>query len=247
MIVTIHQPEHLPWLGLFHKVRRADVFVVLDSVPFRKNYFQNRNRLLSPNGPYWVTVPVLHHGVDKSLHLIRTNETVRWREKILKGVAQNYRRHPCFETNFAWLDRALRSPDDRLVSINLALFDEMASRLGVPTRRVLASDLRPEGAKSGLVLDICRRIGATRYLSGPTGRDYLDLAAFEAAGIAVDFHRFSHPTYAQAGWTQRFQPQLSALDALMNLGPVAAGLLDDGVPSVDVESTSEEAEREAVD
>lgn len=247
MIVTIHQPEHLPWLGLFHKVRRADVFVVLDSVRFRKNYFQNRNRLLSANGPYWVTVPVLHHGVDKCLHLIRTNETVRWREKILKGVEQNYRRHPNFEHNFTWLDRTLRSSGDRLVDINLALFDEMAAPLGVSTRRVLASSLRPEGAKSDLVLDICRRMGATRYLSGPTGRSYLDLAAFEAAGIQVDFQQFRHPRYSQMGSGERFVPLLSALDALMNLGPSAAGLLDDGVPSVDMEASSEETDREALD
>jgi len=58
MIVTIHQPEHLPWLGLFDKIRRADLFVILDCVQFRKNYFQNRNRIRTESGWTWITVPV---------------------------------------------------------------------------------------------------------------------------------------------------------------------------------------------
>lgn len=226
MIVTIHQPEHLPWLGLFHKVRRADLFVVLDAVQFRKNYFQNRNRLLSAQGPYWATVPVLHHGVDKRLDLIRTNETVRWREKYLRGVEQNYRKHPGFGLHFGWLDRILRSGADRLVEINLAIFDAMAPSLGVSTRRVLASDLHAEGQKSDLVLALCRKAGATRYLAGPAGRSYLDLPSFETAGIAVDFHEFRHPRYPQRGATE-FVQALSALDALMNVAEGGAALLDD--------------------
>lgn len=225
LIVTVHQPEHLPWLGLFHKVRQADLFVVLDSVPFRKNYFQNRNRLLGARGAYWATVPVFHHGVDKRLDRIRTNETTRWREKYLRGVEQNYGKHRGFAKHFGWLEAILGSNQDRLVEINLAMFDAMAAALAVGTPRVRASAIGSTATKSDLILDLCRRSGATAYLSGPYGRTYLDQAAFASAGVQIQFHHFEHPRYPQRDRAD-FVPNLSALDALMNLDHEAARLLD---------------------
>src|SRR5207249_11577269 len=58
VVVTIHQPERLPWLGFFDKIRQADVFVMLDHVQYRKRYFQNRNRIRAEHGAIWLTVPV---------------------------------------------------------------------------------------------------------------------------------------------------------------------------------------------
>ena len=62
MVVAIHQPEHLPWLGFFDKARQADLLILLDCVQFRKNYFQNRNRIRTEDGWCWITLPVRQTG-----------------------------------------------------------------------------------------------------------------------------------------------------------------------------------------
>src|SRR5437660_776329 len=97
MRVTIHQPEHLPWLGFLDKARRADLLVLLDSVQYRKNYFQNRNRVRAANGPAWVTVPVLTKGnADQEIREVQINTegSPRWREKYWGTIEQSYRGAP---------------------------------------------------------------------------------------------------------------------------------------------------------
>src|SRR5205823_11747690 len=91
MLVTIHQPEHLPWLGFIDKARQADLLVLLDDVQFRKNYFQNRNRVRAAGGPVWVTVPVLTKGnADQEIREVQINSegSPRWREKYWGTIEQ---------------------------------------------------------------------------------------------------------------------------------------------------------------
>jgi len=90
---------------------------------------------------------------------------------------------------------------------------------------VRSSTLAVHGSRSDLLLDICRKLDASTYLSGPAGRQYLDISLFEAAGIALDFHLFTHPVYA----APQFQPYLSTLDLLMNHGPDSRAVL--GLPT----------------
>jgi hypothetical protein len=60
MIVAIHQPQYLPWLGYFDKMLAADLFCYLDCVQFKKNEWQNRNRIKTAQGWQWLTVPVMY-------------------------------------------------------------------------------------------------------------------------------------------------------------------------------------------
>src|SRR2546428_602993 len=97
MVVTIHQPEHLPWLGFFDKVRQADVFVILDHVRYRKRYFQNRNRIRAEHGAIWLTVPVHVKGMfHQPINEVRIDNegNPRWREKCWNSIVQNYRKAP---------------------------------------------------------------------------------------------------------------------------------------------------------
>ena len=86
MIVTIHQPEHLPWLGYFNKMAKAELYVILDSVQFEKNYFQNRNKILSPNGPQWIGIPVKNSGhMTNTIASTQIADDAKWRIKIYYG------------------------------------------------------------------------------------------------------------------------------------------------------------------
>ncbi|HEX7118635.1 MAG TPA: WbqC family protein [Longimicrobiales bacterium] len=228
-VVAVHQPEHLPWLGFFAKMDAADLLVSLDIVPFRKNYFQNRNRILGPDGgPLWLTVPVRLDGhLAGEIRTVRIAEDGRWRRKYLRTVEQRYGRHPHFREHFEPLARVLEAEWSGIAALNLALIDALRRPLGIHTPIVRASDLGVTGTRSELLAAICRRLGAAVYLSGPSGREYLDPTPFEAAGIRIAFHDYDHPVYRQRG-CDGFVSHLSAVDLLFNCGPGSAEILRAG-------------------
>jgi len=226
MRLTIHQPEHLPWLGFFHKMADCDVYVLLDSVQFTKNNYQNRNRLIDQNGTvFWSTVPVRIAGhTNKRIVDMEFDTTQPWPRKTWARIAGAYRRHPYFNVLAPELESIFMGGHTRLVDLNLDLIEFFRRQLGICVPMVRSSTLDVEGNRSELLLSICKTLGADTYLSGPSGRDYLDTALFSAADIALDYHAFKHPTYS----APIFQPYLSTLDLLFNHGPKSREIL--GLP-----------------
>ena len=214
-MLCAHQPAYLPWLGYFDRIRRCELFVFLDNVQFERNSFTNRNRIKTPQGPQWLTVPVLQKGhLSSDMRETRIDNTQRWRERHLRSIAQNYRRAPRFEENFPKLEQLLAQPQELLADM---CFEQLAfwlGELGIRARVVRASSLPPMRRKSELVLDLCRHFGADHYLSGPLGRDYLDEPAFAAHGIALSYHQFQPLPYPQLHG--EFVPGLAVLDWWMN-------------------------------
>ena len=207
MRVTIHQPEHLPWLGLLAKVAASDAWIVLDSVDYRKNYFQNRNRVLMAGEPPWLTVPVTAPH-PTPISAVTVAAAPNWQRRYLGRLAHALpARQP---TKVADLI-AGAADGSRLVDLNLGIADWMLAQFEVSVPRLLASGLDAAGHKSDLILNLCRAVGADEYLAGPSGRGYLDLAAFAAAGIRVLFFDFEHPGYDQG--VEPFIPNLCGLDA----------------------------------
>lgn len=224
MIVTIHQPEHLPWLGYFHKMRRADVFVLLDNVQYRKNYFQNRNRILGANGPFWLTVPVQLKGhLQSEIRDIEVDNSQRWAGKYWKSLLLNYGKHPYFRDYAPALESLFNREWNYLWELNLAIIDVFRAALKIETSLLRASELPVSGRSTDLLFGICQNLGATTYLSGPSGRNYLDETVFLNGGVKVEYHQFSHPVYKQHGRTD-FESHLSTIDCLANLGEVSREL-----------------------
>ncbi|MEV1068820.1 WbqC family protein [Streptomyces sp. NPDC050263] len=223
MRVTIHQPEHLPWLGLLAKVAASDLWIVLDSVPYRKNYFQNRNRVLLNGEQTWLTVPV-DAPFGTLIRDVRVAGTPHWLRRYRGRLVQAVAGTPGasrLEGLLALIDAA--APGSLLADLNLDIADWLFPQFEVKVARVCASELAATGSKSELILDLCRAVGAAEYIAGPSGRDYLDLAAFAEHGIRVRFFDFDHPAYAQGG--DSFVPCLSAVDAWSRLAQAELPLL----------------------
>ena len=175
MIVTIHQPEHFPYMGFFQKVSAAELFIVLDNVKFRKNYFQNRNKILSHSGKEeWITVPVEKKASSKDIRDVVVSTDPNWRKKLVKKIKQNLD-----------FDATEIYNPSKLIDINLASINWAMKKMNINTPIIYASDLNAEGSKSSLLANLLREVGATKYISGPSGRDYLDLSLF--SGIEVEF------------------------------------------------------------
>lgn len=222
MIVAIHQPQYLPWLPYFDKADQADVFVYLDTVQYQKNGVQNRNQVLTAQGPKWLTLPV-HASLAHSIRETRLADP-RAAVTHARTIAQEYRR-ALFRAWFAeGLQPILGQSWETLAEINYATSEWMMEKLGIATRRVRASELGVSGAGEDLVLAICRELGATIYLSGTGARAYQSVENFQANGIELRYQAYRNQPYPQCHDTE-FVPDLSALDLLLNLGPDARATL----------------------
>lgn len=217
MIVSIHQPAYLPWLGYLDKILRSDLFIYLDTVQFQKGSFQNRNHVRGVAGPILLTVPVLIGGrlFETTLKDVRINNLTRWRRKHAETIRQNYQRAPMFARHWPLISAYYEREWEHLADLCFSMLKGLCAQLGINTKIMRASELAPTlKRKSDLVLELCQQVGATEYLAGKYGRAYLNLDAFSDAGIAVRFQEYRHPRYTQ----QRlpFQPNLAALDLLFN-------------------------------
>jgi hypothetical protein len=223
--IAIHQPEHLPWLGYLDKARKADEFIFLDTVAFKKNYYENRNRIRTPQGWGWVNVPVLTKGKFGQAFLdVEINNQTRWAEVYFRTLLQNYSRAPYWKTYAPALEDLFQRTWTHLVDLNLAIIGFLWSAFGITTPARRASTLNVTGKKSDLLLDICRKTGAAIYLSGPSGRGYLVESLFTDAGIGVEYHEFHHPEYPQR--FSPFVPGMASIDLLLNEGPDGIRRLD---------------------
>lgn len=220
MILAAHQPQYLPWLGYFDKIARADRFVLLDTVQFKKNEWQNRNRIRTADGWAWLTVPV-HHRFPMRIDEVPIDDSTPWRRKQIATLRQAYAKAPHRDAILSSLDDLLARPVRRLAELNAKSVFLLARLMGLRTPVVPASLLppMPEGPDERLIA-LCRHFGCDIYLAGAGGRDYMNLATWRAAGIMVEFQNFRHPVYRQCH--PGFEPNLSAIDLLCNEGPGSA-------------------------
>ena len=221
MRLAAHQPQYLPWLGFFDKMDRVDLFAILDTVQYKKNEWQNRNRIRTADGWQWLTVPV-HYRYPMSLREVAIDDSSAWRRKHREALRTHYGRAPHAATLLEPLLSLLERPVENLTDLNVQSIRLLAARLGVSTPIVLASSLEglPDGADARLIA-LCRRLGCDAYLAGAGGQDYMDLRAYRDAGIEVAFQAFRHPVYRQV--YEGFEPGLSAVDFLANCGSSSFG------------------------
>jgi hypothetical protein len=217
MILTAHQPVYLPWLGLFHKIALCERYCVLDVAQYQVNDVNNRNKIKTHDGPLWLTVPV-----ESRNHLRRQIRDARiashgWERKHVASMRMAYARAPYLNEYLPPIEAILAKRHAFLTELNTELLVLFMRLLDLERPVVFASDLDPAGAKSLLLLDLCAKLGADRFVFGALGREYADLTAFEAAGVTPYFQAYRHPEYRQRHGP--FVPYLSIVDLLFNEGP----------------------------
>jgi hypothetical protein len=218
MRVTIHQPQFLPWLGYLDKIDQADLFIMLDTVQFKKNEWQNRNRIRTAKGWQWLTVPVLQH-FGQRIDEVLMNPTVTWKAQHLRALDMHYARAPYRNRYLAQLREIYSIPWNKLSDINKATVQWLLKAFGITTPVHHASDYAARDEPTDRLIDLCQVVGATEYLAGPGAEHYMDKPRFESSGVRLDIQVFQHPIYRQV--YEPFEPNLSALDLLMMQGPEA--------------------------
>jgi hypothetical protein len=219
--VVIHQPDYMPYAGFFHRLLQCDEFLLLDHVQYSRHGWHNRDKIKTPEGVKWITVPVQLKGKGlQSINDVALNDALPWRAEHLQQLRRCYGEAPGFDEVYPRVEELYRYDGSSMVELNARILQWLMAALGLRVPVRLTSSLAPEGRANEMLVDLLRKVGATTYLSGVGARDYFDPAPFDAAGIEVVWQRFEHPVYPQR-WGE-FVPELSILDMLFNCGIAGA-------------------------
>lgn len=226
MMVSVHQPQYLPWLGYFDKIDCADVFVLLDNVQFKKNEWQNRNRIKTAQGPQWLTVPVLYK-FPQLICEVGINDRERWQHKQQQSLLSNYRKAPHWSLLEPFFTEIFARTWPTIAALNIYVVRELTALLGIATPIYIASELPsfPEDPDERLIA-ITKHFNGATYLAGSGGHDYMDLSKYREAGINVAFQEYRHPVYLQL-WGD-FEPYMSVIDLIYNTGKESLDIIRRG-------------------
>ncbi len=228
MILTGHQPNYLPYLGFFHKIAHADAYLLVDTVQFVKRGpfgWIHRNKIRTKDGWMWLSVPVkTHDRFHQSIAEAELDNVGPWRRKHWKSISLWYARAPHFAEHRQFFEELYGRPWTHLAPLCEEIIRYLIRAFGLEAKVYRLSDLQARGQATELIVNFCRELGAEKYVSGVHGRDYLDGAAFEKAGIDLVFQEFAHPRYTQCQ-PGEFVEGMGAIDLLFNAGPRSREIL----------------------
>ena len=227
VVVGCHQPNLFPWVGYFHKVVNCTHFVTLVCAQFEKGGFQNRTRIRTADGWQWLTVPVLTKGKSpQMISEVQINNAASWRAKHLRSLEQHYRKAKYFEEYWPAYEKLYSDDWHYLSAFNQAGIMLMLRQLGVSgmdTRFHTDWEFPLEGDSTAKILSICKCLRADSYLSGQSGEKYMDLERFDNTNISFSIQVVDETVRDQVYYP--FEPFMSTLDLIFNLGPWARAYL----------------------
>ncbi|MBV8490709.1 MAG: WbqC family protein [Candidatus Eremiobacteraeota bacterium] len=224
--IAIVQSNYIPWKGYFDLIASVDEFVLFDDVQYTRRDWRNRNKIKTKDGLVWLTIAVEVKG--KYFQAIDETRIAdpRWIDSHLGALRGAYARAPFFKEEWAWVEPLYRSLEgaELLSAVNRTLIEGICTRLGIGTPIRASRDVPHGDGKNDRLIDICRALGASAYLSGPAARDYIDEALWRERGIEVEYKSYDgYREYPQLYGA--FEHGVSILDVLFNTGPQAAAYI----------------------
>jgi len=220
-VVAIHQPNFFPWLGYFDKIARADVFVFFDDVQFPKTggVWSNRVKLLVAGEARWVTAAIdrTYTGTRKisEMQFLSTNP---WREKMIKTLEANYKKHPFFDETMEVIQPLVLNQESNISEYNIHAIKKIVSAIGINHGEfVRSSDFAFESASNELLCNLTNRVGGNTYLCGGGADSYQDERIFALSNLQLQYQKYCHPIYKQLR-SESFTAGLSVIDTAMNIG-----------------------------
>lgn len=228
MVLSVHQPQYLPWLGFFDKLAKSESFVFLDNVQYKPREFQNRNKIKAKDSSLWLTVPVVTKGhARQRISDARIDNSFPWMRQHLKSMQSWYARADHYHEYISYFEGLYSRRWDWLAELNEEIIRFIQRELCISTRIYYESQLNAAGARSQRIINICKELKADTYLSGSGGKDYLDEGLFRKEGIKLIYQDFRHPVYRQQfiKTDSDFIPGLSIVDLLFNEGRKSRAIL----------------------
>jgi len=218
MLLSAHQPTYLPWLGLFHKINVADLFIIYDDVEYSRYGWYNRNYILSKNGPILLVVPIRRNFSSNLLHnQVQINNSENWPKKHLKSIEFCYSRAPFFKKYFDQFLEIYTKKYDTLFELNISVLKLLLKEFDIKTKIELASDYNLKFKKSDRALDLAIKTKASHILFGELGSKYAEINKFKNNQIKALFQKYKYPEYNHFN-SKQFFTKLSSIDLLFNYG-----------------------------
>ncbi len=218
MIISIHQPNYIPWLGYFHKIKCSDHIVFLDDVQYSKNNYINRSKILSSSKkPKWISIPVSFKFKDNIYDVFTSKND--WIEKHLNIIENYYKKSLYFDLVWPDIKKIYNKLDNdmNLSLINSTIIIEFMSLLSIKTKYSFSSKYNINNKSDMRLIEIVKKIDKNAiYLSGKGGSKYQDENKFIKNNIILQYINFDHPTYSQL--SEKFFAGLSILDCVFNVG-----------------------------
>jgi len=227
MKVGIIQSNFLPWRGYFDFIREVDLFVVEDDLQYTKGDWRNRNKIKTPRGTEWITVPVNYKRTEQLIEQTPIDHSTQWAKKMLSRIRESYRAAPCFEPYFSELSELLLGSSATISELNILLITWACRHLEINTSITFSREYHPYGAKTERVISILSQTGADVYLSGPAARNYIIPELFEKAGIQLEYKQYDYPEYPQL--YPPYDPYVTILDLLFMTGKDAIKYFDNAI------------------
>ncbi len=221
-LITIHQPNYLPWAGFFHKWMISDAFIILDTVQYHKNEWQNRNRIKTSQGAQWLTVPVTYRFPQTIEHVGIAAKP--WARKQIAAIEQNYAKAPYLDKYWSELKPIFEQPWQDLCALNVAMIRALGAMLACEAPLLLASEMAKVSDDPTLrLIELSKALDGTAYLSGSEGRNYLQQSTFQDANLELYFQQVEAPVYPQLHGD--FISHLSVLDVLFHCGDTSKEII----------------------
>lgn len=215
MLVSIHQPDYLPYLGYFYKIAKSDIFVFLDDAQFSNDNMHHWNRIKTSQGECRLKIPVKYKFGDR-INEVLTKDELLWEKKHLKTIEMNYIKADFFNEIFPQLEALLLSSYDNLATMNIELIQWICLGFGMDAKFIRSSEMNIKASKQQRIIDICISLGCETYLSGNGARAYQSEENFSSNGIKLEYTNYKPIEYKQL-WGD-FLPNMSILDYLFNYG-----------------------------
>lgn len=216
---AIIQSGYLPWKGYFDIIHEVDVFVFLEDVQYTKRDWRNRNKIKTPDGIKWIYVPVIS-GINQRIYETKIDYSIDWREKHKKTIHHFHAACEYYDSYKDEIFEIYNNTYETISELNIFAIKKISDLLGIKTTFIKSKDLSTSGTKDDKLIEICQKIGADYYLSGPAAKDYIVKSKFEKAGIELKYKDYSgYPEYNQL-WGE-FDHYVSIIDLIFNCGEKA--------------------------
>ena len=227
MKVVILQPGYIPWLGFFDLMYQSDIFVIFDDVQYTVRDWRSRNRIKTPDGVMWLTVPVKAKGVrDKLIKDVEIDNSQNWKMRHLKSYESFYRKAKYFNEIMTLIRNIYKINYTYLIDLDMDITIGFCEYMSLKSKIIFSSTIDINGKKDERLLAVCQYLNADKYLSGNAAKQYIREELFVNNGITLEWHNYVHPYYNQL-WLKKngFFSHLSIVDLLFNHGHESLDIL----------------------
>ena len=234
--IAISQPTYLPWIGYFNIIDRVNSFVFLDIVQFDKRSWQQRNKIKTPNGLEYISVPVIVKGKhNQKIHEVRIQMDSKFPKNHLRSFEFNYNKSPFYSEYIEDITKIfLKTIEHQSLSIlNSDIIKFICNTLKIKTKILHSTELKISGKGSELLISICDLLKSNNYLSAKGAINYLkeDKLFFDQSNIKISLVDYKHPKYMQR--FGKFIPYACIFDLLFNEGQNSLNIIRSGcVPDI---------------